>query len=109
MAGSDVMVYAMQERDFLALLSHQVLPFKVYNDMSFCSRTHPSQSFKYVLIRTLRNKQKLFASISAFISHIAESITNKKMDFNSTLALYRKVLYAYVPEYGLSINNFFTS
>jgi hypothetical protein len=49
------------------------------------------QSFKYVLIRTLRNKQKLFSSINAFITHIADSITTKRMDFNATLELYRKV------------------
>jgi len=50
-----------------------------------------AQSFKYVLIRTLRNKQKLFSSINAFITHIADSVTTKRMDFTATLALYRKV------------------
>jgi hypothetical protein len=51
-----------------------------------------AQSFKYVLIRTLRNKQKLFSSINAFITHLADSVTTKRMDFTATLALYRKVL-----------------
>jgi CRP-like cAMP-binding protein len=70
-AGSDVVVYAWDQHDFLDLLSYQ--------------------SFKYVLIRTLRNKQRLFAAINAFISHIADSITTKRIDFNSTLSLYRKL------------------
>lgn len=71
LAGSESVVYVLQEQEFLDLLSYQ--------------------SFKYVLIRTLRNKQKLFSSINAFITHIADSVTTKRMDFTATLALYRKL------------------
>jgi hypothetical protein len=70
-AGGDVVAYKMDEPTFAELLQRR--------------------TFRYVLIRIMRNTQKPFAAIEGFISYIMDAVSSRKLDFPRTLSLYKKV------------------